>query len=96
MTNPRADGNTDIDFTYLAFIIIITIIMCLGMIEMPIIKPHTVTLEVQMCTYRDGLGYLHRCHHPQRGCFFQCEAAIHFGECPLGYVTGDTITEESP
>jgi hypothetical protein len=62
----------------------------LCVIELPVIKPHTVTEEVFMCRFRDGLGYLHICHHKERK-YFQCEAAIHLNECPGGYKTKDTI-----
>jgi hypothetical protein len=55
----------------------------ISVIEIPCLKPHNATFEIFMCEYRDGLGYLHKCLHPETK-YLQCEMAIHCGGCPRG------------
>lgn len=62
----------------------------LSTLEIPCLKPHTCTYEIFTCNYRDGLGYLHKCNHPDAKCL-QCEAAIHINKCPRKFTSEDTV-----
>jgi len=41
------------------------------------------TVEIMMCTFRDGLGYIHKCHAPKSP-FLLCEYNLKYKQCPLG------------